>query len=246
MPELPDELAAKYIKAYPNDRSELRVLLDNDETYHGGVFNYRRVDMKYDDKPRLAATEFQHRPRHDAESVFWCMVAFLLVAVPLGSPQEDEKEIKLNQAWKLIANHEVGDTNDVGDGRFGLLRADEDQWKSWLHPYLDHVGRLLVLLARQVSPEWGLCDPPPHMLHLHEAMQRVILTHIDSWKKNKLDVKFDPRRSRPAQAPDHPPPPQVSYTQSVDGQHIASGALRKKRGSQNIEQKEDSQAKSAF
>ncbi|KAL4256989.1 hypothetical protein AB1N83_013237 [Pleurotus pulmonarius] len=243
MPKLPDELAAKYIEAYPNDRSGLRAFHDNHGTFHGGTFDFCRVDEKYSSNPDLAFTEFQHCPRHDAESVFWCMVAFLLVAVPVGSPQEYANQIKLNNAWKLIANHAVGDSSDVEDRRIHLLRAKESQWKTWLHPCLEHVAQLLVLLAVQVRPEWGLCDPPPHMLHLHEAMQRLILIHIADWKKNNKDVKFVPRQSRPAQVPDNPPPPQMSYTQSIDGQHVPAGALRKKRGSENIEEKEESQSK---
>ncbi|KDQ22007.1 hypothetical protein PLEOSDRAFT_161809 [Pleurotus ostreatus PC15] len=246
MPELPNHLAEKYFETYANDRSGLRTFVDDDFTNHGGMYSSRKNVKKYEDNPDLVVEEFEHHPRHDAESVFWCMVVFLLVAVPLGSPDEvipkDTDKFSLFCAWRHIANHQVGPTQDICDSRAGLL-AGGKLWNEWLHPDLAHAGPLLASLASQVSPEWSLLSPQPRDLHLHKAMQRIILTHIDLWQKNKLDVKFDTGRVRPTIPPDNRTVPQVCITPSIDGQHIAAGALRNKRGSQNIEQKEDSQAK---
>ncbi len=193
MPELPSDVAEKYRAAYANDPSGLRILLDDGTTTHGGVYKGRQ---KYSESPELETRDFQHRPRHDAESVFWCMVVFLLLAVPLGSPEEDLDKSHLYSAWGRIGDHEFSLTNDIRDSRLSLLRASDAAWRMWLHPGLQHVAPLLQLLATQVTPEWGLIQPPPHILHLHEAMQRIILTHIHAWVKGKKDVKFDTERTR--------------------------------------------------
>ncbi|KAJ8699012.1 hypothetical protein PTI98_005651 [Pleurotus ostreatus] len=246
MPQLGGELAEKYRKAYSNDPSGLRKLVDDRSTKHGGVYDADQVEEKYEANPELIATEFEHHPRHDAESVFWCMVVFLLVAVPLGSPDEvipnDPDDFPLFCAWRHIANHQVGPSQDICDSRAGLL-AGGKLWNEWLHPDLAHAGPLLASLASQVSPEWALLDPPPRALHLHEAMQRIILIHIDSWKTGNLDVKFDTGRVRPTHPPDTRTVPQICVTPSIDGQHIAAGALKTKRQSEHLGPNEESQAK---
>lgn len=253
MPELPSGVAEKYHAAHANDPYGLRILLDDGTTTHGEVYNDQDVRQKYSEDPALEAKDFQHRPRHDAESVFWCMVVFLLLAAPLGSPEEDIDKSYLYSAWSRIGDHEFSLTNDIRDSRLSLLRAGESGWQTWLHPGLQHVGPLLQLLAIQVTPEWGLIHPPPHMLHLHEAMQRIILTHIHVWVKEKKDVKFDTERTRDTTDPDSwsyrmmkmkqrratiTPPPTASEksTDCVLGKRLVRG---------DAEREEESKAKSS-
>lgn len=247
MPELPSHLADRYAQVYSNDRSGLRAFSEDDTTCHGGVYT-KEIGKKHDKNRKLRITQFEHCPRHDAESVFWCIVVFLLLAVPLGSapedPQalEDPDEFGLNCAWKYIANHEIGVSKDTGDSRLSLLR--EPEWDDWLHPELAHAEDFLLALAAQISPEWGLIEPAPRILHLHEAMQRIILEYIDLWKTQGKDVKFDTGRIRPAEIPDNRIMPRVSHKPSVNGQNIAASALRPKRQSNQLGPKEESQAKS--
>ncbi len=247
MPQLKGELAEKYRKVYEKDTSCLRAFVDDRSTKHGGVYDADLVEEKYEENEELIVTEFEHHPRHDAESVFWCMVVFLLIAVPLGSPEEvipkDPADFPLFCAWRHIANHQVGPSQDICDSRAGLL-AGGKLWVQWLHPDLAHAGPLLAALAAQVSPEWGVLDPQPRALHLHEAMQRIMLEHLYLWKEKKLDVKFDAGRVRPTIPPDNRTAHQVCTTPSPDGQQIAAGSL--KRQSQHLGPTEESKAKSAY
>ncbi|KAJ8701154.1 hypothetical protein PTI98_004111 [Pleurotus ostreatus] len=244
MPTLPSHLSDRYALLHSNDLSGLRTFTDNGPTRHGGVYTEETED-KHDKNRKLRVTQFEHRPRHDAESVFWCIVVFLLLAAPLDSapedPQalEDPAEFGLNCAWKYIANHEI--CNDTGDSRLSIIR--EPEWDKWLHPELAHAEDFLLDLAAQIAPEWGLIEPPPLPLHLHEAMQRIILQYIDLWKTQNKDVKFDTGRIRPAEIPDNRIMPQVSHKPSVNGQLIAASSLRPKRQSNQLGPKEESQAK---
>ncbi|KAJ8701128.1 hypothetical protein PTI98_004085 [Pleurotus ostreatus] len=164
MPELPIHLADRYAQVYSNDRSGLRTFCDDGPTRHGGVYT-KEMERKHKKNRKLCKTQFEHRPRHDAESVFWCIVVFLLLAVPLDSAPEDPlalddpDEFGLTCAWKCIANHEIGGPHDSGDSRLGLLRRP--RWDGWLHPELAHVEDFLLDLADQISPEWGLIEPAP-------------------------------------------------------------------------------------
>ncbi|KAJ8694357.1 hypothetical protein PTI98_009281 [Pleurotus ostreatus] len=247
MPELPSHLVDRYTQVYANDTSGLRTFSDVGTTRHGGVYTEEMAEKHYRDRT-LRVKEFEHRPRHDAESVFWCIVVFLLLAAPLGSPPEkpheleDPDEFGLNCAWKYIANHQIGVRKDIGDSRLSLLRDAE--WDEWLHPELADVEPFLLALAAQITPEWGLIEPAPPILHLHEAMQRILLQYIDLWKTQKKDVKFDTGRIRPAEIPDNRVMPQVAHEPSVDGQHIASASLRPKRQANQLGAKEESQPKS--
>ncbi|KAF7426750.1 hypothetical protein PC9H_009119 [Pleurotus ostreatus] len=246
MPELPSHLVDRYTQVYANDTSGLRTFSDVGTTRHGGVYTEEMAEKHYRDRT-LRVKEFEHRPRHDAESVFWCIVVFLLLAAPLGSPPEkpheleDPDEFGLNCAWKYIANHQIGVRKDIGDSRLSLLRDAE--WDEWLHPELADVEPFLLALAAQITPEWGLIEPAPPILHLHEAMQRILLQYIDLWKTQKKDVKFDTGRIRPAEIPDNRVMPQVAHEPSVDGQHIASASLRPKRQANQLGAKEESQPK---
>ncbi|KAF7439698.1 hypothetical protein PC9H_000034 [Pleurotus ostreatus] len=246
MPTLPSHLADQYALLHSNDRSGLRTFTDDGPTRHGGVYTEETED-EHDKNPELRVTQFEHRPRHDAESVFWCIVVFLLLAVPLGSAREDPQALKdpdefgLNCAWKYIANHEIGVSDDMGDSRLSIIH--QAKWKKWLHPELAHAEGFLLSLTAQIAPEWGLIEPAPLPLHLHEAMQRIILQYIDLWKTQNKDVQFDTGRIRPAEIPDNRIMPQVSHKPSVNGQLIATGSLRPKRQSNQLGPKEESQAK---
>ncbi|KDQ24166.1 hypothetical protein PLEOSDRAFT_1086452 [Pleurotus ostreatus PC15] len=248
MPELSSDLAKKYRKAYSNNRCGMRVFAD-ELSFHGG-FHDLKLRMAHKDNRALRATEFRHRPRHDAESVFWCMVVFLLLAVPLGSPDQDAGEPALYDAWKLIGDHEIGSSTDCIDLRSRLLQSE--RWEEWLHEDLAHAGQLMCLLAVQVSPEWSMFVPPPHMFNLHEAMQRIILTHIHMWDGGEKDVKFDTERLRDPTDPYYwnywelkRKENNVSPKSDLSGntQSTSAAKLPGKRLADAIEEKEEPEAK---
>ncbi|KDQ32500.1 hypothetical protein PLEOSDRAFT_153815 [Pleurotus ostreatus PC15] len=231
MPELPIHLADRYAQVYSNDRSGLRTFCDDGPTRHGGVYT-KEMERKHKKNRKLCKTQFEHRPRHDAESVFWCIVVFLLLAVPSGSAPEDPlalddpDEFGLTCAWKCIANHEIGQ-----DGTGGCTQSSLTlKTFSWIWQIKS--AQSGASLSRHLPP-----------LHLHEAMQRIILQYIDLWKTQNKDVQFDTGRIRPAEIPDNRIMPQVSRKPSGNGQLVAAGSLRRKRPLNQLGPKEEPQAK---
>ncbi|KDQ22028.1 hypothetical protein PLEOSDRAFT_1110142 [Pleurotus ostreatus PC15] len=235
MPELPSDLAEKYCKAYSTDRSGMRTFEEGELSFHGGIVD-RKMRTEYRDNRALRATRFQHRPRHDAESVFWCMAVFLLLAVPLGSPAQDAGDLPLYHAWTCIGDHDLDPA--VIDERPTLIHAR--RWEHWLHKDLAHAGQLMNLLADQVSPEWSLLTPPPHMFNLHEAMQRILLTYIHMWDNGEKDVGFDTERLR-----DTTDPYNWKYWEQKRKENVVSpkDESRGKRLADDIEEKEEPGAK---
>ncbi|KAJ8694362.1 hypothetical protein PTI98_009286 [Pleurotus ostreatus] len=225
---LPCDVAAKYQTAHAGDSSGLRAFRDGDTTHHGGVYHRKDVERKYCGNSEQRRRDFRHQPRHDAESVFWCMVVFLLLAVPLGSPEEDPEESCLYAPWKLLASHRLFSIYEPADSRLHIIEADVPSWEAWLHPGLQHAARLMSLLAAQVSPEWGIIQPPPYMLHLHEAMQRIILTHIHVWDKENKDIRFDTERTRDTTDPN-------SWTYQERRTRQAAATLAPSKKSTNID-----------
>jgi len=205
---------------------------------------------------------FIHQPCHDAESVFWVIVAFLLRALPVenkeaqneiaegtkdngvwhlsetvddeggvadknnehqllgdkddtrhhegkegheddsgdednGEEVDDDDDDKVEQTkhdegnfkvvdqkldaiWRLLAEHSIEDTGV--DTRAGIFNLNTTAWKAALHPKLSFIASMLRSLCSQVHPEYSLVVPPPPELHLHEAIQRILLSNIWSMK----------------------------------------------------------------
>ncbi|KAG9223403.1 hypothetical protein PLEOSDRAFT_154693 [Pleurotus ostreatus PC15] len=189
MPSLSPEIAAKYQQVYCDDISKLRAFSDANGTTHGG---HQSSDLlaRYDDDRSLMAADFEHQPRHDAESVYWCIVVFLLLAKPLHSDVVEDNH-GLRDIWLSIAEHEIGKTDDKRSSVITL-----NKWDKWLHKDLAFVSKLMVPLTRQFRPEWALLSPAPDPLHLHEAMQRLILEHVNIWETQKINVELDTVTSR--------------------------------------------------
>ncbi len=81
MPELEAETADKYHQVYHDDSSKMRRFMDDDTTTHGGHLS-KKLQKAYKDNVALRSADFEHQPRHDAESVYWCIVVFVLLAKP--------------------------------------------------------------------------------------------------------------------------------------------------------------------
>lgn len=220
MPRLGPDIATRYQQAYHEDISKLRAFSDANGTTHGG---YRSDDLlaRYDDDRSLMAADFEHQPRHDAESVYWCIVVFLLLAKPLHSDIVEENH-GLRDIWLSIAEHEIGKTDDKRSSVITL-----NKWDKWLHKDLGFVSKLMVPLTRQFRPEWALLSPTPDPLHLHEAMQRLILEHVNIWETKKINVELDtvtsrsyPKEERIQKAPGRHYP--------INGQYFSANSLGKR------------------
>ncbi|KAJ8494401.1 hypothetical protein ONZ45_g13247 [Pleurotus djamor] len=192
MPELPQDAAHLYETAHAPAKDPLRTFKD-DGTTHGRTFAMQRFQL-YDDDPSALKNDFQHQPRHDAESVFWCILSFLLRALPTTAegPSDDANNAKFNAIWKCFLDHCIPDESE-SDTRGGLLLSRQD-WKKVLHPDISFVADLLDDLVKQVRPEYALLEPEPEQFNLHEAMQRLLLKYIVLWKDQ--DVKFHTTMSR--------------------------------------------------
>jgi hypothetical protein len=89
MPRLNGAVKAAYESAHEQD--QLRTYEDPNGRGHGGVL-LTRVEL---DEIRESGYDiwhdyFFHQPCHDAESVFWVIVAFLLRALPTDQEEKGE------------------------------------------------------------------------------------------------------------------------------------------------------------
>lgn len=189
MPTLPADVAHNYALAHSGDVYRTRT--DAPGLPHGGAPNQQLWQLWRDLKP--TDVKYDHHPRHDAESVYWVIVAFLLRARPLLNPidpetQTDTNNVALISAWRSLSRHEIGNSDD---SRSCFLTYSITQWETVLHVKLKGLGILLRDLTDQIAPEYAFLTPGPKELHLHEAMQRIILKHIWNMTQDKLDIPLD-------------------------------------------------------
>ncbi|KAI0077853.1 hypothetical protein K474DRAFT_1042531 [Panus rudis PR-1116 ss-1] len=180
--------------------------------------------------PKLAPSKpFCHRMDHDAESMYWVLFRCLLLARPLGAPDEEDTNLNTT-AWQDFSRHTISRSKG-NDSRVGFMDWSEGQFQEALHPKLpDLVGKLLLDLTSQVRPEYGYLDPPPPQEHLHEAMRRLLLDAIVQIHDNpELNVELDPNCGR--RLIDHDeepvPPPTGNGKRKAEGQpDYAQGSKR--------------------
>ncbi len=188
MPELQSEIDATYKRIHHDDASKLRIFSDTNGTTHGGHLSLERR-KRYKTNPSRQVADFEHQPFHDAESVYWCIVVFVLLAKPLNIDVDVNSE-RLSGVWTCIAEHAVSSP----DKRSTII--SENKWAEWVHKDLLFIAELMDDLTCQIQPEWALLDPAPDPLHLHEAMQRLILQYVYDWEKNNINVELDTVHSR--------------------------------------------------
>ncbi|KAJ8703510.1 hypothetical protein PTI98_002128 [Pleurotus ostreatus] len=228
MPKLQQEIAATYKEVHRNDSSKLRELSDANGTTHGSRISFDRVTL-YSEDCSLQVADFEHQPFHDAESVYWCIAAFVLLAKPLKN-DADEGQNELTKIWAFMAEHEVGSVGNAADTRSALISGNS--WAKWLHKDLSFISKLMTDLTHQIRPEWALLDPAPEPLHLHEALQRLILQNVHDWEKKRINVELDTISSRTFTPVERKPMAPVSEHPLI-GQVITSSTLGK-RGSNSV------------
>lgn len=194
IPTLPGDLDQRYATVHSGDHCRLR----NDAIGlpHGCAFDRELWEhWKITEQELLC----EHHPRHDAESVYWVMVSFLLRALPAYDPKDLETEKDDNLAslqgfwkWYSMSSRNPSRGAHDHDYRIGALRLGRrTAWENLLHIKLGGVGLLLRDLSDQVAPEYVLLKPEPSEVHLHEAMQRVILTHIWTMQQANLEIPLN-------------------------------------------------------
>ncbi|KAK0455450.1 uncharacterized protein EV420DRAFT_1481307 [Desarmillaria tabescens] len=176
MPELSNKaIAERYVGCYQGEA--MRTFRDEEGKCHGGRPNESRQREAYFSDETTKAL-FYHQPRHDVESVGWCIIAFCLRSQPEDRQGVEDSTEELKRVWLLLS----------GPEREIVLRMTRQDWERALHPSLKFLSVFLVKLCMQMGPEYGLLEPPPAEDHLHEAFQRLLLNQISEMEK---DVDLD-------------------------------------------------------
>ncbi|KAJ8501525.1 hypothetical protein ONZ45_g12111 [Pleurotus djamor] len=168
----------------------LRIFNDTEDTCHSGRIDTEK-QKRYRADASLYKTGFHHHPRHDAESIFWVILVMLLRALPVkaNGPKNDVNNDQFKQIWEAFDDHEISSWTDTRQVIFAV-----NGWDRVLHEELSFVAPVIEELIDQISPEYEFLKPAPDPLHLHEAIQRLLLKYLDQWKDR--DVLFDPNHSR--------------------------------------------------
>ncbi|KDQ26393.1 hypothetical protein PLEOSDRAFT_159686 [Pleurotus ostreatus PC15] len=205
---------------------------DNDESDHAesddgtiGSLKFESDDNKLtEDKSEGQTQIFRHLPRHDAESVFWVIVVFLLRALPLGHRPADDTNVEfLRSAWGYIAGHEIKSAPGQSpmDSRASLL-FHPDAWEQILHQKFARLAPMMEEFIAQVTPEYShLTEPPPDDFHLHEAMQRILLKYAVKFLGDS-DILLNTKKRRVILQETDPQCTGLwsSTDISLDGQHL--------------------------
>ena len=126
------------------------------------------------DKPR---EPFKHRLQYDAESVFWLLLWWAILACPGGS-SPDENEIQ-EKHWVALA----GEQDEKWDPREHFIR---NSLKGVFHPTYEPLQKLLQDMAKQLRGDHKQSKDEPRQQpdYLHEAFQRLIIEFLfDSYGK---------------------------------------------------------------
>ncbi|KAK0439670.1 hypothetical protein EV421DRAFT_1964960 [Armillaria borealis] len=183
MPQISDAtVAERYLNNHQGEA--MRTFRDEGDTCHGSHMNMPKWMARNDKNQRKAW--FHHQPRHDVESVGWCIIAFLLRAQPKEPGDVEDLLKELHKAWEILS----------GPVRLGLLTWPQQQWERALHPKLHFLGDFLLRLGMQMEPEYGFLDPPPPEDHLHKAFQRLLLNQIHNIKED-IELNTDKLRTLP-------------------------------------------------
>ena len=135
------------------------------------AYEYSVETVGIENEVRKEPTE--HCARHDAESVYWVLVDFLLHAVPQDVSEVDHTFTQFCQIWEKMT-HIIGAPVDSRNLVMDHLREPT----SCLHPSLLGVGPFIRNMTLIVQPEYHWLKAKPNQFHLHEAMQRLLLQEI--------------------------------------------------------------------
>ncbi|KAJ8519584.1 hypothetical protein ONZ45_g3491 [Pleurotus djamor] len=222
LPTLSGDALAAYKAAYENSGDSLRFLEDDEETIHGSHYDQTK-SRRYKKNIPLARADYRHEPRHDAESVFWCILAFLLRSLPKNAKKDVNNE-GFNDFWRCLSNHEIDKFNRL-DSRKEVFFPIE--WAEILHEDLAPLADLIVELVDQVQPEYALLEPSPDICHLHEALQRILFKYSHQFRAAEFDVALNTQRARSTeQTIAVPTQPQSHHT--ANGQQPHKSATRTK------------------
>lgn len=192
MPRLDPTLSAHYDKMRGGDWYEK--YNDTPEHPHGGT-PHRGLDIL---GLRDLGIPFKHRPEHDVESCVWTLISVLLHVVPKGTPTHEVTN-PTNDYTKMFGDvhaHTINSGTKVDETREHTLLVFYNAWQAaFLGPMKSQSLCKLLNIGIQVFPEYAwMATPPRHVDHLHEAVQRLILSYLVANADN--DIELDPQLSR--------------------------------------------------
>ncbi|PVF98012.1 hypothetical protein CPB86DRAFT_733697 [Serendipita vermifera] len=170
---------------------------------------------------------FRHKLRYDAESVFWLLLWWCMLAKP--SVDQNTDDFLPEYWWRQFTDG--FDSDPPYDPRVWFISGDRDIEKV-LHAEYKPLGLLLRKMAGQLKGNPEVLDDPDvrkHDEYLHESFQRLIFDFLsEHFKANSkfLTLKKSSRRRRVVDEFKRPPP----ITQSTHSQNVSdSGPLKRPR-----------------
>ncbi|KAI0328209.1 hypothetical protein GY45DRAFT_1436346 [Cubamyces sp. BRFM 1775] len=189
MPVLEGKAKEMYVNAYGQALYETYTDSPESFTCHGGV---PRSGRRKDIQVVAQSMPFYHRCEYDAESVFWTMYSVLLRVLPLNSQETIATGTALRTAWGILESHTIPKGEEVAsyaDRRSLILNYSESSFLAAFLPVMQDVGRMLFNVKEHVVPTWAIMDPPPPFEdHLHEAIQRHILSYLVEHEDNPIPL----------------------------------------------------------
>jgi len=150
----------------------------------------------------VTVTHPKHRPRHDAESIFWIIVWGLSRIFPKPT-QNPETSGFYHQFCTIMLNHQVGLCYEVlGRGVYRGLQ--EELWREIVHPDLNHLASMVAKMGQYLSIRWDKHEPQPdssvdtRRVHAFQGMKALLLQEIRRMHGYSILIPFDPTPPRPA------------------------------------------------
>ncbi|KAF8477881.1 hypothetical protein JB92DRAFT_3049550 [Gautieria morchelliformis] len=125
---------------------------------------------------RLKDEHVSHQAIHDAESIFWVIVFFMVRANPKGS--DSHKNIRMrSETFDAIVAHEIGVHMSTRGSHF--QRFGQKHWAEMLPEKLAGFSATLHQLWEYFSFPWhGIQVPAEHQFHAHNLLQRLLFREI--------------------------------------------------------------------
>ncbi|KAF8484145.1 hypothetical protein JB92DRAFT_3148906 [Gautieria morchelliformis] len=138
----------------------------SDKQFFQQVATYERLDDEH----------VSHQAIHDAESIFWVIVFFMVRANPKGS--DSYKNICMrSETFDAIAAHEIGSLGSTRGSHFEHFT--EKRWEKMLPEKLAGFSATLHELWCYFSFPWhGIEVSPEHQFHAHNFLQRLLFREI--------------------------------------------------------------------
>jgi hypothetical protein len=125
---------------------------------------------------RLNDKNITHQAIHDAESIFWVIVFFMVRANPKGSDSRTNMSGR-SDTFDAMAGHIIGTRISTRTAYFReFIEAD---WATILPEELVGFSRMLQQLWGYFSVPWhGVEVPVKHQFHAHSLLQRLLYREI--------------------------------------------------------------------